>query len=81
MSEAGDVIEVYRYSGPSPRYQLHVKGVELVLEGETILLSKEPQYFAVVARSDEEPGNTLTAVSPLNQLVGHLRIFESLLFS
>ena len=76
MSEAGDVIEVHRYSGPSPRYQLEVKGVELTLEGDAIPLSKQPQYFSVVAKQDAVPGDILTAVSPLDQLV-RLRWFTS----
>ena len=68
-SEAGDVIEVHRYSGPSPRYQLQVKGVELVLEGDTIPLLQLPQYFSVAAKKNLEAGEILTAVSPLDQLV------------
>ena len=69
MSEAGDVIEVHRYSGHSPRYQLQVKGVELILEGDTIPLLQQPQYFSVIAKQDAEKGDILTALSPLDQLV------------
>lgn len=73
ISEAGDVIEVLRYSGSLPHHQLHIKGVALVLEGAALPLSRDPQFFHVTAKSAADVGTVLKAVSPDNQLVcsGH----------
>ena len=69
MSAAGDVIEVFRYSGTLPRHQLHIKGVQLVLEGTALPQSREPQFFCATAKAPVEAGAVLQAVSPDNQLV------------
>lgn len=66
---AGDVIEVYRYSGPTLRHQMIVKGVKLVLQGESVPVPHNSSNFMIKMNECVKQGTILTAVTPELQQV------------